>query len=144
MLFVRSFVSRQCWPRSGQNGTTARPTAYDHARPTTHDRARPRTHDRARQRTHDRPRTTDHGCHICLRKRYPPHPGGFRGLNCLARLALARERTPSCINVYLAIDSGGNVSDLVLARNCCLARMLPEEAEVGVGMNISAREGKKC
>ena len=24
-----------------------------------------------------------------------PTPGGFRGLNCLARLALARERTPS-------------------------------------------------
>ena len=24
-----------------------------------------------------------------------PNPGGFRGLNCLARLALARERTPS-------------------------------------------------
>ena len=31
----------------------------------------------------------------------------------------------SCINGYLAIDSAGNVSDLVLARNCCLARMLP-------------------
>ena len=28
------------------------------------------------------------------------------------------------------IDSGGHVSDLVLARNCCLARMLPEEAEL--------------
>ena len=50
----------------------------------------------------------------------------------------------SCINEYLAIDSGGNVSDLVLARNCCLARMLPGEAENGVGMNRSAREGKKC
>ena len=24
-----------------------------------------------------------------------PTPGGFRGLNCLARLAVARERTPS-------------------------------------------------
>ena len=35
----------------------------------------------------------------------------------------------SCINEYLAIDSGGNVSDLVLARNCCMARMLPGEAE---------------
>ena len=45
---------------------------------------------------------------------------------------------------YLAIDSGGNVSDLVLARNCCLARMLPGEAENGVGMNRSVREGKKC
>ena len=36
------------------------------------------------------------------------------------------------------IDSGGNVNDVVIARNCCLIRMLPE---VGVGMN---REGKKC
>ena len=36
----------------------------------------------------------------------------------------------SCINEYLAIDSGGNVSDLVLARNCCVARMLPGEAEL--------------
>ena len=35
------------------------------------------------------------------------------------------------------------MSDLVLARNC-LARMLPGEAENGVGMNRSAREGKKC
>ena len=35
-----------------------------------------------------------------------------------------------CINEYLAIDSGGNVSDLVIARNCCLARMLPGEAEL--------------
>ena len=50
----------------------------------------------------------------------------------------------SCINGYLAIDSGGNVSDLVLARNCCLARMLPGEAENGVGMNRSVREGKMC
>ena len=31
---------------------------------------------------------------------------------------------------YLDIDSGGNVSDLVFARNCCLARMLPGEAEL--------------
>ena len=36
----------------------------------------------------------------------------------------------SCINEYLAIDSGGNVSDLALARNCCLARMIPGEAEL--------------
>ena len=36
----------------------------------------------------------------------------------------------SCINEYLAIDSSGNVSDLALARNCCLARMLPGEAEL--------------
>ena len=36
----------------------------------------------------------------------------------------------SCINEYLAIDSGGNVSDLVVARNCCMARMLSGEAEL--------------
>ena len=26
---------------------------------------------------------------------------------------------------YLTKHSGGNVSDLVVARNCCMARMLP-------------------
>ena len=31
---------------------------------------------------------------------------------------------------YLAIDSGGNVSDIVVARNCCMARMFPGEAEL--------------
>ena len=36
----------------------------------------------------------------------------------------------SYINEYLAIDSGGNVSDLVLTRNCCLARMRPGESEL--------------
>ena len=36
----------------------------------------------------------------------------------------------SCINVYLAIDSGGLVSDLVVACNCCKTRMLPGEAEL--------------
>ena len=36
------------------------------------------------------------------------------------------------------------MSGLVLARNCCLARMLPGEAENGVGMNRSVREGTKC
>ena len=35
------------------------------------------------------------------------------------------------------------MSDLVLARNCSMARMLPGEAENGVGMNRSAREGKR-
>ena len=33
---------------------------------------------------------------------------------------------------------------LVSMRNCCLARMLPGEAENGVGMNRSVRDGKKC
>ena len=63
--------------------------------------------------------------------------GHFRSLH-------RRPCSLSYINEYLAIDSGGNVSDLVLARNCCLARMLPGEAENGVGMNRSVREGKKC
>ena len=36
------------------------------------------------------------------------------------------------------------MSDLVVARNCCMARMLPEEAESGVGMNRSVSEGKQC
>ena len=38
------------------------------------------------------------------------------------------------------------MSDLVVARNCCMARnrILPGEAENGVGMNRSVREGKKC
>ena len=44
--------------------------------------------------------------------------------------------------LYLAIDSGGNVGGLVFARNCRMARMLPGEAENGVGMNRSVREGK--
>ena len=30
----------------------------------------------------------------------------------------------------MAIDSGGNVSDLAFARNCCVARMFPREAEL--------------
>ena len=36
------------------------------------------------------------------------------------------------------------MSNLVVARNCCMARMLPGEAENGVGMNRSVREGKQC
>ena len=37
------------------------------------------------------------------------------------------------------------MSDLVVARNCCMARMLPGEAENGVGMNRSVRvcQGRK-
>ena len=33
-------------------------------------------------------------------------------------------------NEYLAIDGGGNVSDSVFARNCCMARMPSVEAEL--------------
>ena len=36
----------------------------------------------------------------------------------------------SCINEYLAIDNGGHVSDVVIARNCCMTGMLPGEAEL--------------
>ena len=36
------------------------------------------------------------------------------------------------------------MSDLVVALNCCMARMLPGEAENGVGMNMSVRECNKC
>ena len=36
------------------------------------------------------------------------------------------------------------MSDLVVARNCCMTRMLPGEAENGVEMNRSVNEGKKC
>ena len=36
------------------------------------------------------------------------------------------------------------MSDLVFARNCNVARKLPGEAENGVGLNMSARGGKKC
>ncbi len=47
----------------------------------------------------------------------------------------------SWINEYLAIDSGGHVSDLVVARNCCMARMLPGEAElVSEWTGLSGRE----
>ena len=34
------------------------------------------------------------------------------------------------LNLVKSIDSGGNVSDLAVACNCCLARMLPGEAEL--------------
>ena len=82
------------------------------------------------------------------RTRNRESPGSNPPLLPFRRLGIFRSlhRRPcslSCINEYLAIDSGGNVSDLVLARNCCLARMLPGEAENGVGMNRSVREGKK-
>ena len=49
---------------------------------------------------------------------------------CLGIFVSRRLSRLSCINEYVAIDSGGNMSDLVLARNCCLARMLPGEAEL--------------
>ena len=41
-----------------------------------------------------------------------------------------RPSSLSCINEYLAIDGGGNVSDLAFARNCCVASMLPREVKL--------------
>ncbi len=49
--------------------------------------------------------------------------GNFRSLHW-------RPSWLSYINEYLAIDSGGNVSDLVVVRNWCMTRMLPVEAEL--------------
>ena len=45
-------------------------------------------------------------------------------------------------NEYLAIDSGGNVSELVFVHNFSFARMLPRETEKGIGTNRSARGGE--
>ena len=42
---------------------------------------------------------------------------------------------------YLTIDSGGNVSDLVVARNCCMARMFPGEGEL-VSKGLPGRANK--
>ena len=120
MLFVRS-----CHGSAGREaGRTARPrtTTNDRARTTTHDR--PRTTDHAWPTTHARPRTTayDHA-----RPTTPaifvwgscthPTPGGFRGLNCLARLALARERTPSRSKTYhtMSLVPPTNTNDHVLS-----------------------------
>ena len=41
---------------------------------------------------------------------------------------LAPQLTQLCKCV--GIDSGGNVSDLVVARNCCMARIIAGEAEL--------------
>ena len=63
------------------------------------------------------------------RTRNRESPGSNPPLLPFRRLGIFRSlhRRPcslSCINEYLAIDSGGNVSDLVLARNCCLVRYI--------------------
>ena len=36
------------------------------------------------------------------------------------------------------------MSDLVVARNCCMTRMNSRRRRVGVGVNRSVREGKEC
>ena len=81
------------------------------------------------------------------RTRNQVSPGSNPALLLLRRLGIfvlsIGAPVDSAVNEYMAIDSGGNVSDLVFARNC-VARMLPGEAENGVGMNRSATGGKKC
>ena len=59
-------------------------------------------------------------------------PGSNPALLLFRRLGIFVLSIDSALNEYLAIDSGGNVSDMVLARNCCLAIMLPGEADNGV------------
>ena len=48
----------------------------------------------------------------------------------------------SCINEHLAIDSRGNVSDLVFVRNCCVTRMLARKVKL-VPENEQVCQGKK-
>ena len=55
------------------------------------------------------------------RTRNQVSPGSNPSLLPFRRLGifvLSIDRSLSCINEYLAIDSGGHVSDLALARNC--------------------------
>ena len=42
----------------------------------------------------------------------------------------AQHHIRGALGIFVLSDSGGNVSDLALARNCSLARMLPGEAEL--------------
>ena len=99
--------ARSCTTTHDRRARPRTAAAHDHARPprttAAHDRrTRPHTtaHDRrARPLTiaHDRARPTTAAIFVWGSGTYPT-PGGFwsfRGLNCLARLALARERTPS-------------------------------------------------
>ena len=46
------------------------------------------------------------------------------------------------MNEYLAIDSGGHVSDLVVARNCCMARI----SVSGLAKKVAGHQGlmKSC
>ena len=60
----------------------------------------------------------------------PPFAISFRRLGIFVLSIDALVDSELCINEYLAIDGDGNVSDLVVARNCCMARMLPGEAEL--------------
>ena len=67
------------------------------------------------------------------RTRNQVSPGSNHTIPTVSKIGQFSHRGPSllsCINEYLAIDVCGNVSDLVSAHNCCVARMLPREAEL--------------
>ena len=50
-------------------------------------------------------------------------------LGLVSYVGLWRPRHTPCLGSFI-LDSGGNVSDLVVTRNCCMARMLPGEADL--------------
>ena len=68
---------------------------------------------------------------VDCRTRNQVSPGSnppFQILLPFQSLGIFSIRCPSSlsrINDYLAIDSGGNVNDFVVERNCCVAGMLP-------------------
>ena len=63
------------------------------------------------------------------RTRNQVSPGSNPTLLLFRRLAIFVLSIDALIDSsYLAIDSGGNVNDLVVARNCYMARMLSGEA----------------
>ena len=73
------------------------------------------------------------GSVVECRTRNQVSPGSNPALLPCLRLGifvLSIDAPVDCINEYLAIDSDGHVSDLVVARNCCMTRMLPGEAEL--------------
>ena len=80
---------------------------------------------------------------VQCRTRNQVSPGSNPALLLFRKLGIFVLSIVSAVNEYLAIDIGGNVSDLVFAHNCSVARMLPGEAENGVGMNRSARGEEK-
>ena len=69
-------------------------------------------------------------CRTCNRESPGSNPLCYRFKDWIFSLSSRHLSWLTCINEYLAIDSRGHVSDLVLALNCCPARMLPGEAEL--------------
>ena len=69
-------------------------------------------------------------CRTCNQESPGSNPLCYRFEDWAFSFSPRRPSSLSCINEYLATDSGGHVSDLVVARNCCMARMLPGEAEL--------------